>query len=156
IALLWSRAGSEVRLWVRDPVRADEIARTRGNARHLPGIRLPEDVAITGDAAEALEGAELLVAAIPTAFLRASLTILAPKVPAGMPVLSVVKGIEQETFSRPSEILVDVLGPRSVAVLSGPSHAEEAARGLPASVVVAGRDEGLNVAIRDALSSDSF
>ena len=57
-----------------------------------------------------------------------------------MPVLSVVKGIEYGTFARPSQIIEQTLGPRPVSVLSGPSHAEELVRGLPASVVVSGRD----------------
>ena len=71
-------------------------------------------------------------------------------------MLSVVKGIERETFARPSEILLDMLGPRPVAILSGPSHAEEFARGLPASVVVASEDFSLCERVRDALMGDTF
>jgi glycerol-3-phosphate dehydrogenase (NAD(P)+) len=73
-----------------------------------------------------------------------------------VPFLSVVKGIEYGTFARPSRILEESLGPRSVSVLSGPSHAEELARGLPASVVVSGRDRSLNEGIRDALNRATF
>ena len=67
-----------------------------------------------------------------------------------------VKGIEYGTFARPSQIIQQALGPRPVAVLSGPSHAEELARGLPASVVVSGADGPLNASIRDALSHETF
>jgi glycerol-3-phosphate dehydrogenase (NAD(P)+) len=70
--------------------------------------------------------------------------------------LSVVKGIEVGTFARPSEIILQTLGARSVAVLSGPSHAEELAQGLPASVVVSGADRALNAQVRDVLSNEVF
>src|SRR4051794_18069841 len=91
LALLFDKAGIEVRLWSRDPQHAIDIARGRINERHLPGIRLPGRIAVTGSAAEAAEGAGLLVAAIPTSFLRATLTALARLVPAEIPCLSVVK-----------------------------------------------------------------
>jgi glycerol-3-phosphate dehydrogenase (NAD(P)+) len=68
----------------------------------------------------------------------------------------VVKGIENATFARPSQIIVQELGPRPVAILSGPSHAEELARGLPASVVVAGSDETLNRTVRDTFNQETF
>jgi glycerol-3-phosphate dehydrogenase (NAD(P)+) len=96
------------------------------------------------------------VAAIPTAFLRETLAGMAAEVPPGVPALSVVKGIEQGTFARPSEVIVQTLGPRPVAVLSGPSHAEEIAKGLPASVVVASDDEALAARVRDALNGPTF
>ena len=100
--------------------------------------------------------ADLIVAAIPTSYLRATLEWLARSIPPAIPVLSVVKGIEFGTFARPSQIIEQSLGPRPVAVLSGPSHAEEFARGLPASVVVSGRDAALNERIRDALNRATF
>jgi glycerol-3-phosphate dehydrogenase (NAD(P)+) len=156
LALLLAKAGSSVRLWARDPSRADDLARTRENARHLPGVILPEGVSPTADPAAAAEGADLLIAAIPSAFLRPTLAAIAPSIPPGVPALSVVKGIEFETFARPSQILAEALGPRPVAVLSGPSHAEEIAQGLPASVVVAGVDEGLCRRVQGALNRGMF
>ena len=156
LALLFDKAEIGVRLWSRDASHADDLARSRFNDRHLPGIRIPERIAVTGFAAEATKGAELLVAAIPTSFLRATLTSLSAQLPAEVPCLSVVKGIENGTFERPSQIIVETLGERPVAVLSGPSHAEELARGLPASVVVAGASEGLNRAVQEALSHEAF
>ncbi len=101
-------------------------------------------------------GANLIVVAIPSAYLRGTLEGLVERIPPGIPMLSVVKGIENETLLRPSQIIVEILGTRPVAVLSGPSHAEELARGLPASVVVAGDAEDLNVEIRDALNQGTF
>ena len=119
LAVLLARVAPTVWLWGRDPEQAAELAARRENARHLPGIRLPPQVRPTADAARAA-GADLLVVAIPTAFLRATLTSIARQIPPGIPALSVVKGIEIGTFARPSQIILDVLGPRPVAILSGP------------------------------------
>ena len=156
LALLFSKTARPVQLWARDGSHAAELARSRVNARHLPGVPLPENVTVTPNACDATGGADLIVVAIPSAYLRATLAGLVERIPIGIPVLSVVKGIENETFARPSQIVVETLGPRAVAVLSGPSHAEELARGLPASVVVAGTDERLNVQVRDALNQETF
>ena len=155
LALLFAR-NARVTLWAREASRAEEIGRTRENSRHLPGIRLPESIFVTNDAREACREAELIVVAIPTPFLRSTLSTLAPSIPSAVPALSVVKGIENETFARPSEIIVATLGERPVAVLSGPSHAEEMTRGLPTSVVIAGSDGNLCMAARDALNHGMF
>ncbi len=152
LALLFARSADRVRLWGRDPHRADLIQKSRENTLHLPGVSLPENVLSTGDAATACEGSDLVVAAIPTAFLRQTLTKISGSIPKDVCVLSVIKGIEIGTFARPSEVIRSVLGERPVAVLSGPSHAEEMARGLPASVVVASDDEGLNLWVQKALN----
>ncbi len=156
LATLFARRGLAVRIWARDRDQAAEMARTRVNGRHLPGIVLPEGIEVTANACDATECVDLMVAAIPSAYLRATLAGLAERVPGGVPVLSVVKGIEVGTLARPSRIVVEELGPRSVAILSGPSHAEEIASGLPASVVVAGEDDRLNLAVRDALNGGAF
>lgn len=152
LALLFSRSCRTVRLRARDPGRAEAIRTTRRNALHLPDAMLPENVLVTSDASEAARGADLLVVAIPTKFLAATLASIARSVPDGVPALSVVKGIELGTFARPSEVVTRTLGARPVAVLSGPSHAEEIARGLPASVVVASVDEALNVRVQESLN----
>jgi glycerol-3-phosphate dehydrogenase (NAD(P)+) len=156
LALLFARRGLSVRLWARNEADASAMARTRENSKHLPGVKIPMEIGITSNACDATEAADLIVAAIPSAYLRSSLASIAERVPLKIPVLSVIKGIENETLARPSRIIVETLGPRPVAILSGPSHAEELARGLPASLVVAGEDEALNVAIRDALNGGSF
>lgn len=156
LAALLAGAVDRVSLWARDPGCAQRIQTTRLNQRHLPDCPLPATVVVTADPAEACDGTDLLVVAVPTAYLRTTLTGLAGAVPAGVPALSVVKGIEFETFALPSRIISESLGPRSVAVLSGPSHAEEFARGLPTSVVVAGFDDGLNRAVQGALNRGRF
>lgn len=156
LAVLFSKSARSVRIWSRDAGRAREMADSRENLRHLPGVRLPDNVEVSAEPTEVVEDADLLVVAIPSAFLRATLVSLADAMPASVPVLSVVKGIENQTFARPSQIIGEAIGARAVAVLSGPSHAEEFARGLPASVVVAGHDESLCNQVRDALNQGMF
>jgi glycerol-3-phosphate dehydrogenase (NAD(P)+) len=156
LAVLFDRRGKAVQLWARSAEEAAAMAATRENARHLPGVILPESIAITPNACDATAAADLIVVAIPSSHLRATLATLAERLPAKVPVLSVVKGIENVSFARPSQIVVEELGPRPVAILSGPSHAEEFARGLPASVVVGGSDPALNAAVTEALNHATF
>ncbi len=156
LAVLLDRRGKSVQLWSRTPERAAAMAGSRENSRHLPGVALPESIAITPNACDATAAADLIIVAIPSSCLRATLATLADRIPAGVPVLSVVKGIENVSFARPSRIIVESLGERPVSVLSGPSHAEEIARGLPASVVVGGDDSSLNAAVSEALNHASF
>jgi glycerol-3-phosphate dehydrogenase (NAD(P)+) len=156
LALLFGKTHARVALWSRTRDHAETLARERVNHRYLPGIRIPESIIITADAPALLDAAELVVAAVPSAFLRAVLEKLASEFAPLVPFLSVVKGIEDSTFCRPSQIITETTGDRPVAVLSGPSHAEEIARSLPASVVVAGPSPALNQAIQEQLSHEAF
>jgi glycerol-3-phosphate dehydrogenase (NAD(P)+) len=153
--LLSGRVDTSVALWLRNPAEAEELARARENRRLLPGVRIPDAVTVTSEIEAATE-ADILVVAIPTAFLRDALGRLAGFMPAGVPVVSVVKGIENESFLRPSEIIREVLGERDVAALCGPSHAEEFARRLPASVVVAGTNPAFLSEIQALFTTDRF
>lgn len=156
LAILFARTARTVTLWSRSAAAAQELDRNRVNALHLPGVSLPANVEVTADAQHATDGADVIVVAIPSAFLRASLSSITGAVPPGVPAVSVVKGIENTTFALPSAIIRDTIGERPLAILSGPSHAEEFARGLPASVVVAGSDESLCAHVRDALNVGMF
>lgn len=154
--LLSERSECAVALWVRNPEQAAKMERSRENLLLLPGVRIPDKIAITADPAVAAAGADLLVAAIPTAYLRQGLQSLAAQIPPGRPVVSVVKGIENGTFLRPSEIIRQVLGERDVVALCGPSHAEEFSRHLPASVVVAGNNPALLADVQTLFTTDRF
>lgn len=156
LAVLFDRRGKAVQLWSRTTEGATALAGSRENARHLPGVPLPESIGITPNACDATAAADLIVVAIPSSCLRSALVTLADRLPGRIPILSVVKGIENVSFARPSQIIVELLGDRPVAVLSGPSHAEEIARGLPASVVVGGEVAGLNLAVSEALNHAAF
>jgi len=154
--LLAEQTGQTVSLWARNPDHASEMAETRINQRLLPGVKIPEAVEITADVERAVAGADFLIVAIPTKYLREMLTSLRPSLTQNRPVISVVKGIENETFLRPSQIIEDVLGSRAVVALSGPSHAEEIARRLPATVVAASGDVALARRVQEMFSGDRF
>jgi glycerol-3-phosphate dehydrogenase (NAD(P)+) len=150
-------ASHAVTLW---SARADNgrlLQQHRENIHLLPGVKIPPQVRLTMNLEEALLGAELLVAAIPMVYLRATLAPLAGHFRGSQaPIVSVIKGIEVETFRRASEILVELLGPRPVAVMSGPGHAEEIVRGQPTSLVVASADLELARRVQQLFSSARF
>jgi glycerol-3-phosphate dehydrogenase (NAD(P)+) len=145
-----------VRLWSAHAESATQLLATRENARLLPGIRIPDSIHITSDAAEAVRGADCWITAIPTAFLRDTLGRFPKHASADVPVISLTKGIEAKTFLRPTEIIREVLGAPNVAVLSGPSHAEEVARGLPTSVVLAAADATLAAWAQERFGTERF
>jgi glycerol-3-phosphate dehydrogenase (NAD(P)+) len=154
--LLAQRDDQRVSLWARRKDLADEMSASRENRRLLPGVRLPESIKITADAADALDDSNYVVVAIPCQFLRESLTELKPLLNKNRPIVSVIKGLENDTFCRPSEIIGDVLGSRAVVVLSGPSHAEEISRRLPTTVVAASGDLSLARQVQRMFNTDRF
>jgi glycerol-3-phosphate dehydrogenase (NAD(P)+) len=156
LAMLLVHSGVQTTLWSAFPEQAQELKRARENKRFLPGVELPRELAITADPFEAARGAELAVSAVPTQFLRDVAARFEDALKGDVPIVSATKGIEIETFRTPMVILREVLGDRPLAVLSGPSHAEEVARGLPASVVCASRDLRLALRVQEIFSSDRF
>ena len=143
LALLLLGKGHAVRLWGAFPDYVEAMRERRENVKFLPGIPLPDGLELCEDLAAAAAGAGLLVAAVPAQFMRGVLRRLAGCTRRGTPIVSVAKGIENRTLLRPSQIVTDVLGRVPVAALSGPSHCEEVARGLPATVAVASRNQSL-------------
>lgn len=135
LARLLANNNHSVRLWCREEDQPDRLRETREQPDYLPGVRLPASVEVTR---EVDPGAELAVLAVPSHAMRAVLQAnpLGPETTA----VSVAKGIENDTLLRMSEVIDDVAGPRPVAALSGPTHAEEVAHDLPASVVLASED----------------
>ncbi len=154
--LLAEHKAQEVALWGHNPAHVEEMCRYRENRRLLPGVPIPDRVAITADIRTAVADSDLLVMAIPTRYLRATLSELAPFLDADRPVVSVAKGLEVDTFMRPSEVIADILGSRAVVALGGPSHAEEIARRLPASVVAASGDVVLARRVQEIFTTDRF
>lgn len=154
--LLAGQPETSVTLWLRQPADAARLGSTRCNDRYLPGYELPPEIEVTSDPKQALAGAEWIVAAVPTAFLRDTLSPLAVHVPTGVPVVSVIKGIEAGSLARPSEIVTGVFGPRPVVALCGPSHAEEMVERYPASVVAAGHDEAVCQAVVELFRTARF
>ena len=146
-------AGTDVVLWARRPELAAVVQETRENPDYLPGVRLPDRVAATGDAREALAGAEAVVLALPSQSLRENLAVWAPHVPAGAPLVSLMKGVEAGTTKRMSEVIAEVTGagPERIGVVSGPNLAKEIARREPAASVVACADDDVAHELRRVL-----
>jgi glycerol-3-phosphate dehydrogenase (NAD(P)+) len=144
LSMLLCDKGLATRMWGYDPAQLAEIAERRENYRFLPGHRLPEHLVFEPRDDEAMRGADLVVCAVPCQYIRGVWTRLKAHVPAGVPIVSVAKGIENGTLLRPTQILTDVLDRTAVvAALSGPTIADELARRLPATACVASRDEGV-------------
>ncbi|MCH2133076.1 MAG: NAD(P)-dependent glycerol-3-phosphate dehydrogenase [Phycisphaerales bacterium] len=136
----FQRGGASVRVWGPFADELDHLARTRTTSR-LEGMTVDPAIEIVADSAEALSGADLLVNAIPTQFIRGVWQGLGPGI-AGVPIVSVAKGVENETLLRPTEILGSVIreqdrSPGGLCVLSGPTIATELAAHLPAAMVAA-------------------
>jgi len=155
MALVARAAGFRVRLWARRAEQAAAMKRDRENRAYLPGVPLPPELEIVSEAA-ALDGMNRLVCAVPTQHVRETMTGLMPRIRPKTPILSLSKGIEIGSLARPSEILDSILDEPRVTVLSGPSHAEEVARGLPTVVVAASREEPEARKWQESLSSPSL
>jgi glycerol-3-phosphate dehydrogenase (NAD(P)+) len=131
-------------MWGYDAGQLREIEHRRENVKFLPGYKLPEALRFEPRDDRAMAGADLIVSAVPCQFMRRIWDRLKKHVPQGVPIVSVAKGIENDTLLRPTQIIVDVLGEgRGVAALSGPTIADELARRLPATACVAAEDEAL-------------
>ena len=140
LAVHLARAGREVTLWGRRAERVDEIRRSGENPTYLPGVRIPSSVEVTSNLDQAAEAANLWALAVPSQHLRTVADTLRPHTrPEGI-VVSLAKGIENDTLLTMSQVLQEVLGDLAeghIGVVSGPSHAEEVAEGRPTSLVAA-------------------
>ena len=155
LSMVLVERGAAVVQWSWSEQRALELQTSRMNRKYLPGFKLPERVSVTHEA-EALQHADLIVSAVPSRYLREVLTGLKPSIPRGKPVVSATKGLEFPSHLRATEILREVLGPHPIAVVSGPSHAEEVIEHLPTAVVAASTDAGLALRVQDLLTTDRF
>ncbi len=154
-ALLLDANGCDVTWWGYQPDYMAEVGRRRENTRFLPGVAIPAGVRAVGDD-DCMAGADLVVSAVPCQFARGVWKRLRPYVPAGTPVCSITKGIENDTLLRPSQVLADVIGDRGFAVLSGPCIAPEVVRRLPTAVVVASTDDALAERVQRLFSTPWF
>ncbi len=145
-------AGCDVALHARRPELVKAISEDGENRDSLPGITLPSAVRATADAAEALDGADMVVLAVPSQSLRENLTAWTPLLPADATLLSLMTGIELGTTKRMSEVVREVTGAGSdrVAALSGPNLAREIAEEQPAATVIACSDPDRAAALQAA------
>jgi glycerol-3-phosphate dehydrogenase (NAD(P)+) len=159
LASLLAGKGYAVTSWDKDGPVLEDISRNHRNERYLPGAVLPSSLHATPDVAKALEGADLVVLAVPSHAVRQVAIEMKRHVHAGMPIVNVAKGIEVDTLMTMSEVLEDVLPVPLhpyLAVLSGPSFAKEVAKGLPTAVTVAARWERVAKQVQEAFHSKTF
>ena len=149
-----ARAGRDVILYARDAASAARIAATRESPK-LSGVRLEASVNVTGDIVAAA-GADIILIATPAQNLRAAVTALAPHLGSGKPVIATAKGIERGTHKFMTEVIAETASDAIPAILSGPSFADDVARGLPTAVTLAAKDEQLASALVQALGSSTF
>lgn len=153
LAMVLDGNGHRVCVWGPFPDYIETVLQTRENSRFLPGVKLPESIDWTADRGRAADGAELVVAAVPTKYFRESVGKFRGKFRDGVISVSVVKGLDPGSHRRMSEVTDELLGLRGTGALSGPSHAEEVSRGLPTAVTAAATDRATAVAIQSAFST---
>ena len=136
--------GYQVRLWGAFAENIKDMIESRENRKFLPNFKLPPELQLTSRAEEALDSVGLVISAVPCQYMRSVWQKIAPYLQTDAAILSVTKGIENDTLMRPSEILAELTGPdRRLGALSGPTIAGELAQQLPATAVVASPDSQL-------------
>ena len=144
-------------LWGAFPDYLERMRSERANPKFLPGVKLPEELTLLPDLAEAVRRSELIVLATPTQFLRPVLRRMKPYFSPQVPVVNVAKGIEKDTWLRISQIVAQELGDQVRMVeLSGPSHAEEVSRQVPTAVVSASREAAAAELVQQVMMNDRF
>lgn len=147
----------QVKVWGYDRDEVRGIIDAEENVYYLPGYKLPTDIKFTSEDDFAMDGAGLIVNAVPCQFVRKTWQRLREYVPENIPVVSVTKGFENNTLQRPTEILNEVISDgRSYAVLSGPTIADELMRNLPATITCASEDSQLAEKIQQTFSTEWF
>ena len=157
LAKVLADKGMPVSLWSHSAAHAAQVQAERVNTKFLPGAPLPETLTATGDLAEALAGAEIVVVVVPSHALREVMLKAKPLVPANALLCSATKGIENDSLMLMSEVFQDVMGAdaeKRLTYLSGPSFAKEVARQLPTVIVIAGKDEAAARTMQHAFATE--
>ncbi len=162
-AMALSLAANEthsVTLWSHRAEAAEVLCHDRENRRFLPGFPFPDELRVTGKDAEAVAEAEILVCAVPSEFLRETMTMLSSLLHADQIIVSATKGLEDHSFLRMSEVIEGCIGEAGLALpvgsLSGPSFAQEVAAGMPTAVTIAFRDPAVASLMQKEFSSASL
>ena len=155
LSLLLSKNGHEVSVWSALPEEIRELEETH-TYHSLPGVQLPDTINFTADLEEVMKDKDLLVTAVPSVYVRETARKMKPWCRYGQMVVNVAKGIEESTLKTLSQILEEELPMANVAVLSGPSHAEEVSRGLPTTCVAGAHDQKTAEYIQNVFMSEVF
>lgn len=156
LSLLLHGNGHEVTVWSIDKNEVEMLRTEREHKSKLPGVILPADILITNDLKEGMQDQDFLVLAVPSVFTRSTARSMKPYLVAGQKIVNVAKGIEETTLMTLSEQIEEELPNADVAVLSGPSHAEEVGKGLPTTCVVGARTRETAEYLQEAFRTESF
>jgi glycerol-3-phosphate dehydrogenase (NAD(P)+) len=154
-----SAAATKTVLWARRLNLADSINQSRANPDYLPDLQLPPLLTATSDLAEAADGAEAVIMAVPSHGFREVFTRLAPMLSPTIPIVSLTKGIEQGTLATMTEVIASVVpdhAPELIGVLSGPNLASEVAAGQPTATVIAMTDPGAALQLQQLFMGPTF
>ena len=155
IAIMCSDAGHEVTVWSKFQDEIDTIKRTGELKAKLPGVKVPKSVKLTTDITQT-SGKELVILGIPTAFSRSVCEEAAEFADREAIIVNTAKGLEQGTLKTMSQVTRESFPDNKIAILTGPSHAEELARGVPTTIVVASDDREASYYVQNTLSNSHF
>lgn len=141
LALLLHSNGHQVTVWSINEEEVEMLSKEREHKSKLPGVKIPEDMVFTSDMETSIKEKDFLVLAVPSAFTRGTARNMKPFVKEDQIIVDVAKGIEEDTLMTLSQQIEEEIPQANVAVLSGPSHAEEVGRGLPTAVVIGAKTE---------------
>ena len=156
LAILLCDNGHDVTMWSKLEREAKELDESRDNIKNLPGARLPKDVKITLDLKEACTDKDLIVMAVASPYIRATAKEVAPFIKEGQIIVNVSKGLENRTLLTLAEVISQEIPQAKVAVLSGPSHAEEVSRRIPTTIVVGSHCKETAHFIQDVFMNEVF
>lgn len=156
LALVLEKNGHQVTLWSSREAKAKELQELRENTDKLPGVKIPESIEITADMETAVKDKELVVLGVPSLYIRSTSAKMAPFVHDGQIIVNVSKGIEESTLYTMTDIIVEEVPNADVAVLSGPSHAEEVSRHIPTTVVAGAKSRKTAEKIQSIFMNEAF
>ena len=158
LTILLHKNGHDLTIWSFDKKEAEELKITRQNKTKLPNILLPEDVKVTDDLREAVDNKDILILAVPSKAIRSVSKSLKDIIKENQVIVNVAKGLEEDTLKTMSDIIEEELKDKNpkVAVLSGPSHAEEVGRGIPTTCVVSAHNKELTLYLQNIFMNPSF
>lgn len=156
LSILLSEKGYKIKLWVHSRQDYDQIKYQKENIKYLPGIKMNENILPILDINETANDTDLIIMAVPSHHMRETAQQISKNVKNKCIVVSVSKGIENNTFLRLSEIIKQEIPQSEVCVLSGPSHAEEVSRQIPTAVVSASSDLKIAGIVQDVFISSNF
>ena len=158
LTILLHKNGHDLTIWSFDKKEAEELKKTRQNKTKLPNILLPEDIKVTDDLRETVDDKDILILAVPSKAIRSVSKSLKNIIKDNQIVVNVAKGLEEDTLETMTDIIEEELKDKNpkVAVLSGPSHAEEVGRGIPTTCVVSAHNKELTLYLQNIFINPSF